>query len=224
MCPPSFPLPLFSPDILLGALFLSNAKCTLFLSIWVADQIASSAAKKSKWHRTQNFQCEIISLSCVNQPLRWHKLQTFSNLTSDTDQRLTSRSGHFFRRKHLHRFYTNSTGSSVDAKVDLGLRSKKQKAVPVENRNQDSQSNTHYKTRWSCVLLYSLTGSANQVIPKILWNSNVQYTINPPLVLYLNQMNPHRTLPTYLRWYFNIIIPFTPPFSKCSVSVSFSYQ
>jgi len=60
-------------------------------------------------------------------------------------------------------------------------------------------------------------------IPCLLWNLNVHYHLHnsPPLVPILSHMHPVHTVPPYFPViHSNIILPFTPRSSKCSLRIS----
>ena len=81
---------------------------------------------------------------------------------------------------------------------------------------------TYLLTPWSRVLLEKLTGfSANQKIPRILWNPKVHYRIHkcPPPALIVNQLDPvHTPTSHFLKIHLNIILPSTPGSPKWSLS------
>jgi len=69
--------------------------------------------------------------------------------------------------------------------------------------------------------------SAGQEIPRIVWNLKVYYRFHkrPPLVSILSQITPvHVHASCCIRAIFNIILPSTSSFSKCSFTFVFPTQ
>ena len=88
--------------------------------------------------------------------------------------------------------------------------------------------NTYLLTPWSRVLLEKLTGfAANQEIPRILWNPQVNYCTHKhlPPVPVLCQLHPVPTTPShFLKIRLNIILPSTSWSLQWSLSLWFPHQ
>jgi hypothetical protein len=69
--------------------------------------------------------------------------------------------------------------------------------------------------------------TANQEIPRVLWNPTVHYCIHkfPPPASILSQLDPvHNPTSDFLKIHFIIILPSKPGSSECSHSFRFSHQ
>ena len=86
-----------------------------------------------------------------------------------------------------------------------------------------AKQNTYLLTPWSRVLLEKLTGfTANQEIPRILWNPKVHWRTHkrPPPVPILSQLHPVPTTTShFLKIHLNIILPSTSWSRQCSLSL-----
>jgi hypothetical protein len=69
--------------------------------------------------------------------------------------------------------------------------------------------------------------SASQGIPRLLRNPKVHFRVrkSPPLISIMSQMNPVHNLPRYFpKIHSNIILPFTPMYSECSLPLTNAIQ